>query len=106
MSMHEGDVNGEEGREVGLDQARRRLPEQQQQPKERGQQSRADFLRAGASMVGFAGAVLGVQQQVGEMTHRRVYADSCCAYTVVCVDLCHGTAVHVSTALRPYPFHT
>ncbi|CAM9592851.1 unnamed protein product [Ectocarpus fasciculatus] len=69
MSMHQGDVNGkeeeeEEEEEDGLDQVRRRLPQQQQQqPKGRGQQSRADFLRTGASMVGFAAAVLGAQQQ-------------------------------------------
>ncbi|CBJ27968.1 conserved unknown protein [Ectocarpus siliculosus] len=72
-SMHQGDANGEgeeeeeeeEEEEDRLDQARRRLPQQQQQqqPKRRGQQSRADFLRAGASMVGFAGAVLGAQQE-------------------------------------------
>lgn len=67
-TMHQGDANGEEEEEEdGLDQARRRLPQQQQQPNGRGQQSRADFLRTGASMAGFAGAVLGAQQEVGEL---------------------------------------
>lgn len=56
--------NGEGEDEVELRRQPPRLPRDQQQSRGRGQQSRADFLRAGASLAGLTAVVLGTQQEV------------------------------------------
>lgn len=60
MNMHPGSSEGEDEDH----RPQPRLPREQHKPPGRGQQTRADFLRAGASLAGLTAVVLGAQQEV------------------------------------------
>eukprot|EP00903_Cladosiphon_okamuranus_P020354 g18674.t1 len=71
MNMRLGARTGEGEDELELRRKPPRIPREQQQQQQRqsqghGQQSRADFLRAGASLAGLTATVLGAQQQAAQ----------------------------------------
>lgn len=88
--------NGEEAEgELQLRRQQPRPPRQQHQPQGRGQQTRAEFLRAGASLAGLTAVVLGAQQQV------------CACVCALCLHVCNRcvcTAVGVThPGIMPVP---